>query len=85
MGARRVLIVDYDVHHGNGTQHIFEEETEVLFISLHRYGRGFFPGTGGVDEAGRGAGPALLGGLGRASRRLAPGAGHGRWRWRGGA
>ena len=52
----RVAILDWDVHHGNGTQHIFEREAEVLFISLHRYGRGFFPGTGGVDEAGGGPG-----------------------------
>uniref|UniRef100_A0A672IMB2 Protein deacetylase HDAC6 n=1 Tax=Salarias fasciatus TaxID=181472 RepID=A0A672IMB2_SALFA len=40
----RVLIVDWDVHHGNGTQHIFEEDSSVLYVSLHRYDNGvFFP------------------------------------------
>ncbi|XP_056284914.1 histone deacetylase 6 [Pseudoliparis swirei] len=40
----RVLIVDWDVHHGNGTQHLFEDDDSVLFISLHRYDNGtFFP------------------------------------------
>uniref|UniRef100_A0A8C2WCT7 Protein deacetylase HDAC6 n=1 Tax=Cyclopterus lumpus TaxID=8103 RepID=A0A8C2WCT7_CYCLU len=40
----RVLIVDWDVHHGNGTQHMFEDDDSVLFISLHRYDNGtFFP------------------------------------------
>lgn len=40
----RVLIVDWDVHHGNGTQHIFENTSNVLYISLHRYDFGnFFP------------------------------------------
>jgi acetoin utilization deacetylase AcuC-like enzyme len=52
----RVAIVDWDVHHGNGTQHIFEDDPNVLFISLHRFGRGFFPGTGAIDEVGTGAG-----------------------------
>ena len=36
-GAGRVLILDWDVHHGNGTQHIFEEDPSVLYMSLHRY------------------------------------------------
>lgn len=40
----RILIVDWDVHHGNGTQHIFENMSNVLYISLHRYDYGnFFP------------------------------------------
>jgi len=40
----RVLIVDWDVHHGNGTQYIFEEDPRVLYISVHRYDNGnFFP------------------------------------------
>jgi acetoin utilization deacetylase AcuC-like enzyme len=43
-----VAILDWDVHHGNGTQHIFEDDGSVLFVSLHRFGRGFFPGTGAV-------------------------------------
>lgn len=43
-GLKRVLIVDWDVHHGNGTQHIFEQDPKVLYISLHRYDHGsFFP------------------------------------------
>ncbi|XP_020028175.1 protein deacetylase HDAC6 isoform X2 [Castor canadensis] len=42
--ALRILIVDWDVHHGNGTQHIFEDDPSVLYVSLHRYDRGtFFP------------------------------------------
>jgi acetoin utilization deacetylase AcuC-like enzyme len=43
-GLQRVLIVDWDVHHGNGTQHIFEEDPSVMYFSLHRYDNGtFFP------------------------------------------
>ena len=38
-GAQRVLILDWDVHHGNGTQHIFEDDDSVLYMSLHRYDR----------------------------------------------
>jgi acetoin utilization deacetylase AcuC-like enzyme len=53
-GARRVAIVDYDVHHGNGTQHIFEADPTVLYISLHQFP--FYPGTGAADEIGRGEG-----------------------------
>ncbi|KAM9577234.1 protein deacetylase HDAC6 isoform 2-T4 [Trichechus inunguis] len=42
--ALRILIVDWDVHHGNGTQHIFEDDPSVLYMSLHRYDHGtFFP------------------------------------------
>nr|XP_020832078.1 histone deacetylase 6 isoform X3 [Phascolarctos cinereus] len=42
--ALRILIVDWDIHHGNGTQHIFEEDPSVLYVSLHRYDHGaFFP------------------------------------------
>jgi acetoin utilization deacetylase AcuC-like enzyme len=55
-GLTRILIVDWDVHHGNGTQDIFYEDPEVLFYSIHRYGRGFYPGTGAEDETGRGKG-----------------------------
>jgi acetoin utilization deacetylase AcuC-like enzyme len=54
LGAARVAIVDYDVHHGNGTQHIFEADPGVLYISTHQYP--FYPGTGAADEIGRGAG-----------------------------
>ncbi len=52
----RLLIVDWDVHHGNGTQDIFYEDPEVMFFSIHRYGNGFYPGTGADNETGRGKG-----------------------------
>src|SRR5579872_2072985 len=52
----RILIVDFDVHHGNGTQDIFYEAGDVLFFSIHRYGNGFYPGTGAADETGKGKG-----------------------------
>jgi acetoin utilization deacetylase AcuC-like enzyme len=51
-GLNRVLIVDWDVHHGNGTQDIFYEDPAVAFFSIHRYGMGFYPGTGAADETG---------------------------------
>ncbi|OGP55205.1 MAG: histone deacetylase [Deltaproteobacteria bacterium RBG_13_52_11b] len=51
----RILIVDWDVHHGNGTQHSFYEDPRVLYVSTHRYGF-FFPGTGAATEVGRGKG-----------------------------
>ncbi|TVU41527.1 hypothetical protein EJB05_15055, partial [Eragrostis curvula] len=52
-GAKKVLIVDWDVHHGNGTQEIFEENKSVLYISLHRHEDGmFYPGTGAAHEVG---------------------------------
>jgi acetoin utilization deacetylase AcuC-like enzyme len=53
-GLERVLILDWDVHHGNGTQAIFYDEPRVLFISLHQWP--FFPGTGWYSECGAGAG-----------------------------
>ena len=53
-GVERVLIVDWDVHHGNGTQHSFESERDVLFLSLHQYP--FYPGTGAYTEIGQGEG-----------------------------
>jgi acetoin utilization deacetylase AcuC-like enzyme len=49
---RRVLIVDWDVHHGNGTQKIFESDPTVFYLSTHRYP--FYPGTGAASEHGRG-------------------------------
>jgi len=55
-GLQRVMIVDYDVHHGNGTQDIFYEDGSVLFVSLHQFGEYFYPGTGRVQETGEGAG-----------------------------
>jgi histone deacetylase 6 len=42
LGMRRVMILDWDVHHGNGTQDIFEEDPEVMFVSMHRFDEGFF-------------------------------------------
>jgi acetoin utilization deacetylase AcuC-like enzyme len=53
-GSARVAIVDYDVHHGNGTQWTFYENPTVLFVSSHQYP--FYPGTGAASEKGRGAG-----------------------------
>lgn len=50
----RILIIDYDVHHGNGTQDIFYRDASVLFVSLHQ--SPFYPGTGSLDEVGAGAG-----------------------------
>jgi acetoin utilization deacetylase AcuC-like enzyme len=55
-GLNRVLIVDWDVHHGNGTQDIFYEDPQVTFFSIHRFGSGFYPGTGAADETGSGPG-----------------------------
>jgi len=52
----RVLILDWDVHHGNGTQHTFEEDPRVLFVSLHGHPAIVYPGTGYAEERGRGAG-----------------------------
>jgi acetoin utilization deacetylase AcuC-like enzyme len=48
LGLKRVAIVDFDVHHGNGTEGIFAEDDSVLFVSLHQWP--FYPGTGGPDD-----------------------------------
>jgi acetoin utilization deacetylase AcuC-like enzyme len=53
-GLERVLIVDWDVHHGNGTQDIFYEDGSVLFFSTHQYP--WYPGTGAAEETGEGKG-----------------------------
>ena len=53
-GIERVFIYDFDVHHGNGTQHLFEERDDVYYASSHRYP--FYPGTGAANEIGVGAG-----------------------------
>src|SRR5262245_25699824 len=53
-GCERVAIVDYDVHHGNGTQWIFYDDPSVLFVSSHQYP--FYPGTGAATETGKGPG-----------------------------
>lgn len=55
-GLRRIAILDWDVHHGNGTQHIFESDPDVLFISLHGHPETLYPGTGYAHETGIGAG-----------------------------
>jgi acetoin utilization deacetylase AcuC-like enzyme len=52
----RILILDWDVHHGKGTQHTFEEDPRVLFISLHGHPAIVYPGTGYAHERGRGPG-----------------------------
>ena len=54
LGARRVLVIDWDVHHGNGTQNAFYDDPSVLFVSSHQ--APFYPGTGGVREQGEGPG-----------------------------
>jgi acetoin utilization deacetylase AcuC-like enzyme len=51
---RRVAIVDFDVHHGNGTQDIFWEDPSVLYVSLHQFP--WYPGTGALEEVGEGEG-----------------------------
>jgi acetoin utilization deacetylase AcuC-like enzyme len=52
-GAKRILILDFDVHHGNGTQDIFYEDDSVLFMSLHLFvPYAFYPGTGAMYESG---------------------------------
>ncbi|MFQ5515485.1 MAG: histone deacetylase [Myxococcota bacterium] len=53
-GLERVAILDWDVHHGNGTQHLFEADRDVLYVSLHQFP--FYPGTGSLEERGTGAG-----------------------------
>jgi acetoin utilization deacetylase AcuC-like enzyme len=53
-GIERVFIFDFDVHHGNGTQHLFEDRDDVFYASMHRYP--FYPGTGAANEIGVGKG-----------------------------
>jgi acetoin utilization deacetylase AcuC-like enzyme len=55
-GLEKVAIVDFDVHHGNGTQHAFEDRGDVLYLSTHQFP--FYPGTGAAAERGRGDGEA---------------------------
>jgi acetoin utilization deacetylase AcuC-like enzyme len=50
-GVRRILVLDWDVHHGNGTQHLFEDDPDVLYFSTHQFP--LYPGTGDASEAGR--------------------------------
>ena len=53
-GLEKILIFDWDVHHGNGTQHLFEEDPSVFYVSTHQYPH--YPGTGAYSETGTGAG-----------------------------
>lgn len=53
-GLDKVLILDWDVHHGNGTQHTFEDDPSVMYVSLHQYP--YYPGTGAASETGEGRG-----------------------------
>ena len=53
-GVDKVLILDFDVHHGNGTQHTFEEDPSVMYASIHQYP--YYPGTGAASETGTGRG-----------------------------
>ena len=53
-GVERIAIVDWDLHHGNGTQHLFEDDPNVLYVSSHQFP--FYPGTGAAEEVGRGPG-----------------------------
>jgi len=53
-GAGRVAVFDFDIHHGNGTQHLLEDRADVFFASVHQYP--FYPGTGSAAERGRGEG-----------------------------
>jgi acetoin utilization deacetylase AcuC-like enzyme len=54
LGVQRVLILDWDVHHGNGTAEIFESSNQVLYVSIHQ--SPLYPGTGAIEEVGAGAG-----------------------------
>jgi acetoin utilization deacetylase AcuC-like enzyme len=54
LGLKRIMIVDWDLHHGNGTQHAFEDDPSVLYFSTHQFP--FYPGTGSYREAGTGKG-----------------------------
>lgn len=54
LGAERVLVLDWDVHHGNGTQEMFYSDPSVLYVSLHQYP--YYPGTGAAEELGQGDG-----------------------------
>ncbi|MDA8166103.1 MAG: histone deacetylase [Desulfobacteraceae bacterium] len=55
-GRRKIMIIDWDAHHGNGIQAAFEEDPEVFYISLHEHPTFSFPGTGWAEDTGSGAG-----------------------------
>ncbi len=71
-GAARVLVLDWDVHHGNGTNDIFYDTDEVLYVSLHQ--SPLYPGTGAITENGTGAGEGYTVNL-----PVPPGSGHDEW------
>ncbi len=75
-GAGRILIVDWDVHHGNGTQSIFIEDPSVFFFSIHENPTFLYPGTGRRWETGRGAGQGTT-----LNAPMAPGAGDEEYRY----
>ena len=54
LGVGKIFIIDWDVHHGNGTQDIFYEDDSVFFFSTHQFP--WYPGTGQIDEKGKGKG-----------------------------
>lgn len=54
LGLKRVLVADWDLHHGNSTQHCFEDDPSILYFSTHQYP--YYPGSGSFQEVGRGAG-----------------------------
>lgn len=54
LGFKRIMVVDWDLHHGNGTQHCFEDDPSVLFFSIHQVSS--FPGSGKLSEVGKGSG-----------------------------
>jgi len=74
LGCRRVLIVDWDVHHGNGTQNAFYDRNDVLYFSFHQ--TPLFPGTGAAGETGRGKGAGFT-----INFPLAPGKGDEEFLW----
>ena len=53
-GGKKIMIMDWDVHHGNGTQDAFYDDPSVLFISTHQFP--YYPGSGAINEIGAGAG-----------------------------
>jgi acetoin utilization deacetylase AcuC-like enzyme len=71
-GAERALVLDWDVHHGNGTNDIFYESPEVLYVSLHQ--SPLYPGTGALVQSGSGAGEGFTVNL-----PVPPGSGHREW------
>ena len=73
LGAERVLVLDWDVHHGNGTNDIFYDSDEVLYVSIHQ--SPLYPGTGALDGQRRRARARAT----RSTCRCRPGPGHDEW------